>query len=569
MQLSDFVQDQLSGVYLPPAQPGKTSDKYLYTDGSSKEAYMLDCLREAEDLTVDSPELQSKATKWTYRYHLGQGRSGIFKALGLHGDLKVLELGAGCGALSRYLGENCGSTDCIESSRIRAQIAKERCRNLDNVNIFCCDIFDVEFQPVYDIVTLIGVWEYAPMFSDGPAEEACRKLLKLACSALKPDGVLIIAIENKIGLKYWTGAPEEHSGRFYDGIHGYPIDKVPITFSKSEIRKYLAEAQLQHIHFYHCFPDYKFGDTFFSDIGEDENLYLHNWISVPFPHAIARKYDIHEGLTLRTLSRAGLLREFANSFMIAASRSQASALLKPDWIAKKIAGFPRKKEYQCITVLKPQPQLRVAKEYIYPQFSKDQSDNRGPCNYPNIVHNADDSVWYSGDLLMFDVYEALYHRDFTKQCCEILRQHYQELHRQFYTGKEDAAGFPLMRGESFDFILHNIVKSESGPVFIDTEWSADKELPADFVLYRSVKGNILTAARFSEKVEIKSRRKFTIEMLKTLFARYNNERYEYNRELEKHFQDLVTVQSAQTAIVKPKFAFWKRKKKHEIVYHNS
>jgi len=53
------------------------------------------------------------------------------------------------------------------------------------------------------------------------------------------------------------------------------------------------------------------------------------------------------------------------------------------------------------------------------------------------------------------------------------------------------------------------------------------------------------------------------------FAQYDNERYEYNRELEKHFQGLVTVQSGQAAKTTPKFAFWKRKKKHEIVYNNS
>jgi hypothetical protein len=244
---------------------------------------------------------------------------------------------------------------------------------------------------------------------------------------------------------------------------------------------------------------------------------------------------------------------------VTASKSQASDLLKPDWIAKKIAGFPRKKKYQCITVLKPQPQLRVDKEYMYSQLAKEPSSNSESGEYPNIVHNADSLEWYSGDLLIFDVYEALYHRDFRMRCNEILKQHYEELYSRFYSGKEDAAGFPLVQGQSFDFILHNIVKSESGPVFIDTEWSTDKELPADFILYRCVKSNILAAAHLSEKVEIKSRRKFTIEMLKTLFDQYDNERYEYNRELEKHFQRLVTASSGQSAKVKPKFAFWKRK----------
>ena len=174
------------------------------------------------------------------------------------------------------------------------------------------------------------------------------------------------------------------------------------------------------------------------------------------------------------------------------------------------------------------------------------------------MHSADGLEWYSGDLLIFDVYQALYHRDFAKRCGEILKQHYHELHRRFYTGKEDADGFPLMQGHSFDFTFYNIVKSDSGPVFIDTEWSADKELPADFILCRCVKSNILAAAHLSEKVKIKSRRKFTIEIIKTLFVQYDNERYEYNRKLEKHFQSLVTVQSCEPANVKPKFAFWKR-----------
>jgi len=66
MQLSDFVLNQSTGVYLPPAQSSKTSDKFLYTDGRSKEAYMLDCLKHAEDLTDDSLELQNKATKWAF-----------------------------------------------------------------------------------------------------------------------------------------------------------------------------------------------------------------------------------------------------------------------------------------------------------------------------------------------------------------------------------------------------------------------------------------------------------------------------------------------------------------------
>lgn len=132
-------------------------------------------------------------------------------------------------------------------------------------------------------------------------------MLSAAKSALKQNGILVIAIENKIGLKYWTGSPEDHTGKLYNGIHGYPGLKGPVTFSKTELRQYLNDIGLRHTHFYSCFPDYKFASTIFSDLGQERQLYLHNWIDIPFKsYGLSRKYNIHEGLALRVLSQAGL-----------------------------------------------------------------------------------------------------------------------------------------------------------------------------------------------------------------------------------------------------------------------
>lgn len=540
MYLSDFVLEESTHLFLPFGKKHMAQEDFNYSDGA--ESYLLDTLKGTSNLTDGSDELQHKVKDWPTQYHLGWGRSNILGVLGFRGRIKVLELGSGCGALSRYLGETCEDVDCIEGSYIRAQVGRERCRNLKTVKVFCSDISIITFEPVYDIVTLIGVWEYAPAYSKVSQHQACSQLLELANAALRDDGVLVIAIENKIGLKYWSGSPEDHTGKVYDGIHGYPVkrpaSKSAITFSKKEVEKYLRDAGFKYIHFYHCFPDYKFATTIFSDIGNDDSLYLHNWIDVPFkvPDA-GREYIIHEGLALRTLSRAGLLREFANSFLVVASKSGTSALLKPAWIAKKISGFPRRQRYQCSTTLKNGPGLCIEKKKL-----NDEPANAGLSTTfeAHLRHRIGKSEWHPGDLLLFDVYEAVFCKDFQQKLIEVLKQYYEGLIKRFHTGRNDADDYPLLRGDCFDFILSNIVKKEDELVFIDAEWTVGRELPADYLLYRCIKNDILKTDSPRMKAATGKPRKFMIAMIKAFFSQYSKKRYKENRKLDKMLLSTIT-----------------------------
>lgn len=49
---------------------------------------------------------------------------------------------------------------------------------------------------------------------------------------LNENGKIIIAIENKLGLKYWAGCQEDHVGKYFEGIEDYPITNGVKTFSK-------------------------------------------------------------------------------------------------------------------------------------------------------------------------------------------------------------------------------------------------------------------------------------------------------------------------------------------------
>ena len=134
------------------------------------------------------------------------------------------------------------------------------CKNLD---IIVGNIGDINLDLKFDYITLIGVLEYTKSFFNGedPYGEFLRKIKKF----LKKDGKLIIAIENKFGLKYWAGSKEDHSGMYFDSIYGYIQNSEFETFSKQELTNIISSNGFIVEKFYYPYPDYKFPQEIFSD----------------------------------------------------------------------------------------------------------------------------------------------------------------------------------------------------------------------------------------------------------------------------------------------------------------
>jgi len=128
--LDDLVLHPESGVYVLP----ETGTAVAYLDGA--ERYLLEALRSSADVGVFSSELRARVKDWASLYHLTPYRSTIMDALGFaNTSARVLELGAGCGAVTRWLGEHFDSVDAVEGSLARARVARERCRDLESVRV--------------------------------------------------------------------------------------------------------------------------------------------------------------------------------------------------------------------------------------------------------------------------------------------------------------------------------------------------------------------------------------------------------------------------------------------------
>ena len=162
-----------------------------------------------------------------------------------------------------------------------------------------------------------------------------------ARAALEGDGVLVLAIENHLGLKYLNGAREDHTGRLFEGIQGYPDTSTPVTFSARELMALLSTSGFVSAELLLPFPDYKLARTILLPARCTEAHHIHNWVDAPAPDRGSQRGPLHfnETLATREVARAGLLGDLANSFLIVAfagdrGASEGALGLELGWAAR-------------------------------------------------------------------------------------------------------------------------------------------------------------------------------------------------------------------------------------------
>lgn len=160
------------------------------------------------------------------------------------------------GAITGVLCDECRDVTAVELSRKRATATLLRCREKENLEIIVGNLNDIVFDKKFDYITLIGVLEYQDSYTETP--NPYRDFLINIKRLLKPDGKLLIAIENQYGLKYWCGTPEDHVGIPFESINQYrDVDKGVRTFSKKSLETLIKESGFAHTYFYYPLPDYK------------------------------------------------------------------------------------------------------------------------------------------------------------------------------------------------------------------------------------------------------------------------------------------------------------------------
>lgn len=298
-----------------------------YSDGDVVEEHIADVLGKAKDVSSTSAPGYAEYGEWPVRYHLCPERGNLLRHLDFTG-LDVVELGAGMGGASRYVAENAKSFLAVEGSPRRLGNLKKRLRDLDNWDSVVENIGAFETDRRFDVVCLIGVLEYSELYIDTEeGESPFAKVLAKARSFLKPGGVVIVAIENRNGIKYWAGAPEDHTGQMFDGICGYSAAKTPRTFSRNRLLKIFEETNLGAVEEFYPWPDYKTPHAIVSKRMVDQypDLAADMAVDAVMREPIEGVRYFPTTLAIYETVPSGLYGDMANSFLFVGGSEESSA----------------------------------------------------------------------------------------------------------------------------------------------------------------------------------------------------------------------------------------------------
>ena len=419
---------------------------------------------------------------WPVLYHLSSLRWNILEWVPMEKDARVLEVGSGCGAITGVIAKKAGTVTCVELSKKRSLINAYRNRDCDNVTIHVGNFKEVEPDLAcdFDYICLIGVFEYGQSYigGDTPFED----FLKILLPHLKQGGRILIAIENKYGLKYFAGCKEDHLGTYFSGVENYAAGGGVRTFSRNGLERIFQNCGVEQYHFYYPYPDYKFMSSLYSDArlpgkGElcdnlrnfdDDRMVLFN------------EKNAFDGLT-----GDGLFPVFANSFLAVLGDNFPVTYVK--------YSNDRAPEYAVRTEILRERGLTCVRKYPLCEAAREHVRQMETA-YHKLAEK------YEGSGLEIDP-------------CRLVERG-DELYAQFafvegtplvetldrFLEKEDLAGFqncfqeyrkkigwnPNYPVSDFDLIFSNILIKDNKWYLIDYEWTFGKQIPPEELAFRAV-----------------------------------------------------------------------------------
>lgn len=442
-------------------------------------------------------------------YHLSRVRENILNWYPFRKDAACLEIGSGCGAISGLLCERMKKVVSVELSKQRADINMARHERLDNLEIWVGNLNDMVFGETFDYIVLNGVFEYAPGFTEG--DQPCEAFLNNIRRLLKPDGILLIAIENRFGLKYFAGAPEDHTDGYFDGIAGYPQNHSVRTFSKGEWERLMENCGFVNHRFYYPYPDYKFPREIFTEESLKEQKYgLPAWNFTRYRMALFREETVAD-----TIQQDGRMDYFANSFLIEMSRQPLDEKKK---VLYAKMSTDRDRHFSVATTIEQQDGNKmVVKRAMTPEAKrhlknmiKQPEEHGGFCAM--VGGEIPDGIAYpflEEESLGQQAKRAVYAHDMGKirklvhqvyQMCqkETDRVIQRQIRSQEMSGRErteftkvfGTAKMPedllCIAPANIDLILDNIFEKDGDYCVIDCEWIFDFPVPVSFILWRCI-----------------------------------------------------------------------------------
>ena len=403
----------------------------------------------------------------------------------------ILEVGGGLGAITGTLCKNAKKVVSNEYSRRRAENIYYRHKDKNNLEVVVGNIEKIEFKEKFDYIVLIGVFEYSKRFfkKKNPFHFFLNKLKSL----LKENGVILIAIENRYGIKYFSGATEDHYGEKYLGLYGYKDYDIE-TFGKYQLDTIISDCGFSYSKYYYPYPDYKMPYIIYTE----NRLPLDTEIpGLLFYNHGEQVYDYDYRKVLSGIISNKQFGFFANSFLIEISNNQ-NALSSIDYVK---TSYLRTKKYQINTILDNGTYYKIPKydegyQHIKNILETNNSLKKLDINVPKITlkekyieieningKNLTELIKESFSLnnrkevsKLIDNYYNFIKRLSTKK---IITSYLTEEEKKFFENQK----IYILKMGLYDLHPSNILINKGNFFLIDQEWKTKYDIPLKYMFY--------------------------------------------------------------------------------------
>ncbi|MDE6025489.1 MAG: methyltransferase domain-containing protein [Lachnospiraceae bacterium] len=446
-----------------------------------------------------------KQKSWDALYALSYMRKNIIDWLPIKQGMNVLEIGSDTGAITELLAQRGCHITCIEPSKKRSLMNAARNSKKENISIMVGDFESVEhmLSDKYDLILLLGALDNALV--TGYLFDEHDELMNHLKKYMKKNTAVVIAADNKYGLKYLSGCREYYTGRYYEGIEGFnSTDKIR-TYTRKGLEKRLHTWGFESIAFYYPYPDFRMPVDIFS------TEYLPTKGSLDkngFFFDGDRIKTFHESKVYDCLIEDGMYEDMANSFLVIAWQ-EPEKYLKDIYTRYSVE---RRRDKQIRTSITKEDGKSCVAKYPYTEASgayitrihevymklKEEIKqdvfeiNKCILCSPGVIFE-----YVSGSTL-----EALLDEAWAKdrQCFYGLLDEYKkrvygafpiknfEITEKFKTVFGDALFAQELQAAylaDVDLIFGNIIINDKWTI-IDYEWTFDFPVPLNYILYRAI-----------------------------------------------------------------------------------
>lgn len=467
---------------------------------------------------------RGQENSWEVLYHLSHLRGNLTEWLPIGAEDVVLEFGADSGQLTGGFLKKAKYVYCLEESISRSRILAKRYQEAENLAVYSgnpwknmqyimsgaslgTNMLSEESISAHGGTNVRFDWIVAPgllaeaeryFTGENVRAEAVRQLL----TCLKPGGHLVLACDNRFGLKYWAGAMAPHTGRYFDSLEGNGCG-----CSKRELEQILEDCGQKDAVFYYPYPERWFPTAVYSDLWLPKkgelNQNLRNFEG-------ERLLLFDEEKVYDQLIEEGRFPEFANAFLcitgpgeeeqtvyVKYSNDRAERFMIRTDIVKKADGFEVRKIPLSEAAEDHVRSMKNWEEILDRWYKK----NHISANRCELRDNRACFEYLKGRTFEERLDELRAKRDYGGLAAELLGfgTLLRDTLRPELKPFEKSRVFSEMFGNpsfpkayegapvnNLDWIFGNLMETEEGRWIIDYEWTFSVQVPVEYLLWRAL-----------------------------------------------------------------------------------